>query len=94
MPKVVWNGVVLAESEHVERVEGNYYFPPESVNMEYFSMTNHHTTCPWKGKASYYTVEVNGERKENVAWTYLEPKSAAQNITGHIAFYRSVEIQD
>ncbi|PJF44323.1 MAG: hypothetical protein CUN55_04605 [Phototrophicales bacterium] len=94
MPKVVWNGVVLAESDHVERVEGNYYFPPDSVNMEYFTMTDLHTTCPWKGVASYYTVEVNGERLENVAWTYLDPKPAAANIKEHIAFYRKVDILD
>lgn len=94
MPKAVWNGVVLAESEHVERVEGNYYFPPESVNMELFQQTNHTTVCPWKGDATYFTVEVNGERKENGAWTYRSPKPAAQNIKDHVAFYRFVDIQD
>jgi uncharacterized protein (DUF427 family) len=95
MPKAVLNGVVLAESDHTEKVEGNHYFPPDSVNMDYFTPTDHVTSCPWKGQASYYTIAVNGETKQNAAWTYAEPKDAAQNIKDHIAFYgRHVEIQD
>lgn len=95
MPKAILNGVVLAESAHTEMVEGNHYFPPESVNMTYFTPTDHHTTCPWKGLASYYTIEANGETKQNAAWTYAEPKDAAQNIKNHIAFYKGrVEILD
>lgn len=94
MPKAIFNGVVVAESDSTEMVEGNHYFPPSSVKMEYFTPTDRSTTCPWKGKASYYTIEVNGEKKENVAWTYPQPKEAAQNIKDHVAFYGAVEIQD
>lgn len=94
MPKAVWNGVVLAESDSTEFVEGNHYFPPESVNMDYFAATDHSTTCPWKGQASYFTIEANGEAKKNAAWTYRQPKDAAQNIKDHVAFYGFVQIQD
>lgn len=93
MPKAIWNGVVLAESDKTEIVEGNHYFPPESVNMEYFTPTESHTVCPWKGTASYYTVEANGERKKDLAWTYPEPKDAAKKIKDHIAFYGAVTIE-
>ena len=93
MPKAIWNGVVLAESDRTEQVEGNHYFPPESINMEYFSATNHQTSCPWKGVASYFTIEVDGAKKTNAAWTYKNPKDAAANIKDHIAFYRFVDIQ-
>ena len=87
MAKATYNGVVLAESDNFEIVEGNVYFPPESVNMEYFTETSHHTTCPWKGLASYYTVEADGDKLDNVAWFYPEPKKAADNIKSHVAFY-------
>ena len=87
MAKAIYNGVVLAESDDFEVVEGNIYFPPESVNMEYFSETTHHTTCPWKGLASYYTANVDGDSLQNVAWFYPDPKQAAKNITSHVAFY-------
>ncbi|MGF1505822.1 MAG: DUF427 domain-containing protein [Chloroflexi bacterium] len=88
MAKAVYNGIVLAESDETEMVEGNHYFPPDAVKMEYFTPTDHHTTCPWKGVASYYTIEVDGETIENGAWTYPEPKDAAQQIKDHVAFYK------
>ncbi len=87
MAKAILNGVVVAESDKFEFVEGNIYFPPETVNMAYFSNTSLHTTCPWKGLASYYTVTVNGTKVDNAAWYYPEPKSAAENIRNHVAFY-------
>lgn len=93
MPKALWNSVVIAESEHTERVEGNHYFPPEAVNMDHLVMTTRHTYCPWKGEASYYSLEHDGELLENAAWTYLEPKDAARNIQGHIAFDRRVTVE-
>ncbi|MFZ4815541.1 MAG: DUF427 domain-containing protein [Phototrophicaceae bacterium] len=91
MPKVTYKGIVLAESANTEVVEGNYYFPPESLNREYFqeSAAQLHTTCPWKGIASYYDVVVNGETLKDVAWYYPIPKTAAENITRHVAFYKN-----
>jgi uncharacterized protein (DUF427 family) len=94
MAKAVVNGVVLAESDTFEIVEGNVYFPPESVNKAYFSETTHHTTCPWKGEASYYTVKVGDTVLENAAWYYPEPKNAADKIRDHVAFYtRKVQVE-
>lgn len=87
MAKAMVGDVVLAESDTFELVEGNIYFPPASVNMEYFSSTDLQTSCPWKGVASYYTVEADGKTLSNAAWYYPEPKSAAENIRDHIAFY-------
>lgn len=88
MPKAIWNDVVLAESDRCELVEGNYYFPPDSVKKEYFKPSTTHTFCPWKGQASYYTLEVNGQTFPDGAWTYPEPKEKAQNIKDYIAFYK------
>lgn len=93
MPKAIFNGTVIAESDSTEMVEGNHYFPPSAVKWEFFSETDHATTCPWKGQASYYTIDVDGESKANAAWTYKQPKDAAANIKDHVAFYGSVEIQ-
>jgi uncharacterized protein (DUF427 family) len=90
--KALWNGKILAESNDTILVEGNNYFPPDSVNWEYFTKTDHTTTCPWKGQAEYYTIEVDGEKNENAAWSYPEPKDEAGKITGHVAFYSSVQI--
>lgn len=94
MPKAIWNGVVLAEADNTEMVEGNHYFPPDSLNKEYFQESNKQTTCPWKGVASYYTVKVNGQENVDAAWYYPNPKDAARNITGHVAFWRGVQVQD
>lgn len=94
MPQAMFNGVVIAESEETVVVEGNHYFPPESIKPEYFSATpSYNTTCPWKGLASYYDVEVEGERAQAVAWTYKDPSQAASNIKDHVAFYPKVRIE-
>lgn len=90
--KATWNGATLAESNDTIVVEGNHYFPPDSINDDYFKETDHHTECPWKGTAHYYSLEVDGERNENAAWYYPEPKEAAENITGYVAFWRGVEV--
>ena len=93
MAKAIWNGVVLAESNDTIIVEGNHYFPPNTIQREYFKESNHHTTCPWKGSASYYTIEVDGQKNENAAWYYPSPKAAANNIKNYVAFWRGVQVQ-
>ncbi len=93
MTKAIWNGAVLAESDQTEMVEGNHYFPPQTINREYFKENSHNTICPWKGTASYYTIEVNGQKNENAAWYYPNPKDAASNIKDHVAFWRGVKIE-
>ncbi len=91
--KAIWNGVVLAESDDTKVVEGNHYFPPDSLHREYFRDSDRHTTCPWKGLASYYDVAAAGETARNAAWYYPEPKSAAAEIRDHVAFYGIVKIE-
>jgi len=93
MPKAVWNGAVLAETDNGPVVEGNQYFPPESVRREYLRPSDTHTTCPWKGVASYYDVVVNGETNRDAAWYYPDPKAAAAEIAGHVAFWRGVRVE-
>lgn len=89
-----WNGATIAESDKTVVVEGNHYFPPGSVKREYFQSSNTHTTCPWKGEASYYNVVVNGENNKDAAWYYPEPKPAAAEIKDHVAFWRGVEVTE
>jgi len=93
MAKAIFNGEVIAESDKTVLVEGNHYFPPDSVKKEFFKPTSHHTICPWKGQASYYAVEVNGESKNNAAWYYPDPKNAASHIKDHVAFYPVVKVE-
>ena len=93
MAKATWNGAVLAESDRCEVVEGNQYFPPDAVKREYFKPSATHTTCPWKGVASYYDVLVDGETNRDAAWYYPEPKEAARNIKGYVAFWRGVKVE-
>jgi len=93
MPKATWNGAVLAESDRCEVVEGNYYFPADSIKSEYFKPSDHHTTCSWKGVASYYTLEVDGQTNKDAAWYYPETKQAAKNIEGYVAFWRGVKVE-
>ncbi len=93
MAKAIWNGVVIAESEKTVMVEGNHYFPPESVNTEHLKETSTHTTCPWKGLASYYSIVVDGEENKDAAWFYPEPKKAASEIKDHVAFWRGVSVE-
>ena len=90
--KAIWNGQVLAESDNTVVVENNHYFPPQSINKEFFKESELHTTCPWKGVASYYTIEVNGEKNADAAWYYPKTKALADKIEGHVAFWRGVEI--
>ncbi|MCM1987164.1 MAG: DUF427 domain-containing protein [Methanococcoides sp.] len=87
-----WNGVVLAESDSVKEIEGNLYFPPESVNKEFLRESDTRSTCPWKGLAHYFDIVVNGEENNDAAWSYPEPKEAAKEITGYVAFWKGVEV--
>ena len=90
--KAIWNGVVLAESDRTEVVEGNHYFPADSLHREFFRDSSLHTECGWKGTASYYDVVVNGQVHKDAAWFYPDPKPAAKNIAGFVAFWRGVQI--
>jgi len=92
--KAIWNDTVLAESDDTKVVEGNHYFPPESIHSEYFKESAHRTSCPWKGKAHYYDVVINGDRNENAAWYYPQPKDAAQEIEDHVAFWNGVNVME
>ncbi len=91
--RAVWNGVVLAESSDSVVVEGNHYFPPESVNWQHFTSSDTHTVCPWKGTASYYTVAVDGASNPDAAWFYPDPAPAAAQIKDRIAFWRGVRVE-
>ncbi|MDE2473748.1 MAG: DUF427 domain-containing protein [Alphaproteobacteria bacterium] len=93
MVKAIWKGKVLAESDRTEVVEGNHYFPAEAVHKEFFKPSETHSVCPWKGVASYYSIEVDGEKNPDAAWYYPEPKPAARNIAGRIAFWKGVRIE-
>ena len=90
--KAIWRGHVIAESDKTINIEGNEYFPPESINSEYFRKSDFHTICPWKGVATYYDIKVNGDINENAAWYYPDPKPAAREITNYVAFWRGVEV--
>jgi uncharacterized protein (DUF427 family) len=93
MAKATWAGTVLAESDKTVEVEGNQYFPPDSVQMSHFQPSDYHTECGWKGTASYYNVVVEGQVNGNAAWYYPEPKSAASQIKNHVAFWRGVRVE-
>lgn len=93
MAKATWNGVTIAESDDGVVVEGNYYFPLDSVNQALLRDSETHTVCPWKGTASYYDVVVDGTVNKDAAWYYPTPKDAAKQITGHVAFWRGVQVQ-
>ena len=90
--KAVWNNTVLAESNDTVVVENNHYFPPDSIHREYFKESNTHTVCPWKGQASYYSIEANGASNADAAWYYPETSHAAKPIEGYIAFWKGVEV--
>lgn len=94
MPKAIWNGTVIAESDRTEIVEGNHYFPPESIHREHFQQSNHQTVCGWKGTASYHDIVVNGKTNTQAAWYYPDPKPEATNIKDYIAFWNGVEITE
>jgi uncharacterized protein (DUF427 family) len=91
--KATWNGAVLAESDNTVVVEGNHYFPAESINKEYFEESSTHTHCPWKGEASYYNIVVDGKVNKDAAWYYPETKEAAANIKNYVAFWLGVKIE-
>ena len=91
--RAVWRDAVLAESGETVVVEGNHYFPPDSIRGEYFRPSGTHTTCPWKGVASYYDVVVGGEVNKDAAWYYPEAKEAAKQIKGHVAFWKGVKVE-
>lgn len=90
--KATWNGTVIAESDETVVVEGNHYFPPDAVRREHLADSSKHSTCPWKGEASYYDVVVDGETNPDAAWYYPAPKDAAAEIKDHVAFWRGVEV--
>lgn len=92
MAKAMFDGVVLAESDRTQTVEGNTYFPPESINREHFRDSDRHTVCSWKGTASYYDVVVGNREVKNAAWYYPQPKEAASRIKDYVAFYGMVKI--
>lgn len=93
MAKAIWNGAVLAESDDIVMVEGNAYFPPTAMKSEFFRPSDHHTTCGWKGVASYYDVVVDGSVNESACWYYPTPKDAAKEITGRVAFWKGVKVE-
>ncbi len=92
--KAAWNGTIVAESNSTQVVEGNHYFPPESVKREYFKDSETTSFCPWKGEASYYTLEVDGTKNKDAAWFYPTPKEAAAEIKNHVAFWHGVEVTE
>jgi uncharacterized protein (DUF427 family) len=91
--KAIWNGQVIAESDDTVVVEGNHYFPPSAVKREYLLPSDTHTFCPWKGQASYYTLQVEGQVNRDAAWYYAEPKPAAARIRDRIAFWKGVRVE-
>lgn len=93
MARATWNGAVIAESDRVEIVEGNVYFPPDTVKSEYLQPSESHTVCWWKGTASYYTLNVDGAQNPDAAWYYPEASEAAKNVKGYVAFWRGVTIE-
>ena len=90
--KAIWNGKVIAESDQTVVIENNHYFPKDSIHKEFFMESDTHTTCPWKGVASYYSLEVEGAQNPDAAWYYPETRELAKHIEGYIAFWHGVEI--
>jgi uncharacterized protein (DUF427 family) len=93
MPRAIWRGKVIAQSDDFETVEGNVYFPASALVKEHFRPSDHTSVCPWKGTASYYHVVVDDETNENAAWFYPDPKAAAANIRGRVAFWKGVTVE-
>jgi uncharacterized protein (DUF427 family) len=92
--KAIWNNTAIAESDETVVVERNHYFPPEAINKNYFQPSDTHSTCPWKGEASYYNVVVDGQVNKDAAWYYPLPKDAAAQIKDHVAFWKGVKIEE
>ena len=93
MIKATWNGKVIAEASQTDIIGGNHYFPADALHREYFQPSETRTTCSWKGQAHYYTLNVDGKQNADAAWYYPEPKSAAQQIAGKVAFWKGVRIE-
>jgi uncharacterized protein (DUF427 family) len=93
MARAVWNGIVIAESDATVVVDGNHYFPPDAVQQAYLRPSSHRTVCGWKGTANYYSLEVEGAVNQDAAWYYPQPKDAAQQIAGYVAFWRGVRVE-
>ena len=94
MARAVWNGKTIAESQTTEMVDGNHYFPPESVNQNLVEASSTTSVCGWKGTASYYTLNVDGQKNVDAAWYYADPKQEAANIKGYVAFWKGVAIEE
>ncbi len=92
--KAIWNNTVIAESKDTIVVEKNHYFPPDAVKKEFFTHSPTHSTCPWKGEASYMNIEVDGKTNKDAAWYYPQPKDAAKEITNYIAFWKGVTVTE
>ncbi len=92
--KAIWNGQIIAESDKTIKIEGNHYFPTDSVHPEFLDKSDTHTVCPWKGTASYYNIRVEGQTNGDGAWYYPEPKPMAKDIRNYIAFWRGVQISE
>lgn len=91
--KAIWNDQVIAESGDTVVVEGNHYFPPSSIKQEFYKKTDTQSNCPWKGMASYYSIEVNGKENKDAAWYYPEVSELAKNIKGYVAFWKGVKVE-
>jgi uncharacterized protein (DUF427 family) len=94
MVQAVWNDAVLAESDNTIVIEGNHYFPPNSINQQYFKPSDTHTLCSWKGTASYYDIEVDGRLNRDAAWYYAFPQTAAEMIADYVAFWHGVDVSE
>lgn len=92
--KAIWNNTVIAESNDTVVIENNHYFPAESIKKEYFKSSDTHTTCPWKGVASYYTIDVEGKENVDAAWFYPETSELAKSIKGYVAFWKGVTVEE
>lgn len=92
--KAIWNNQVIAESDDTIVIEGNHYFPHDSINKSYFKESDTHSVCPWKGTASYYSIEVEGNENKDAAWYYPEVSELAKGIKNHVAFWKGVEVVD
>jgi uncharacterized protein (DUF427 family) len=90
--KATWNGTLIAESDDTVLIEGNHYFPESSLNRQYIAFSNHKTSCPWKGQASYYSLKVNGDINTDAVWYYADPKPEAEQIRGRVAFWKGVKV--
>ena len=92
--KAIWNNTIIAESDATKVIEGNHYFPPDSIKKQFFKSSDTHSTCPWKGQASYYSLEVDGQTNTDAAWYYPQASELAKEIQGYVAFWKGVAIEE